>query len=851
MGKILYLRGHNKIMQHKNNIQSSNIKKQYSILLVDDDPHIIKVIGNNLAETGYRITTANSGERAFELLNKTPFDLVIADMIMGQIDGMQVLEKAKELYPETMVMILTGLGDLASAIDAFRLGVDDYLLKPLMLEELHFRVEDCLRKYEDKNKIKQDEEKLKYAQNIIDSSLDMIVSTDNERRIVEFNRAAEKTFGYRKEEVLGKDVNILYASHEEGKELREKGAKSESFVGEITNKRKDGSTFPALLSVAFMRDKTGVPIGAVGVSRDITEIKETQVQLARAKESAEFYAQELKQSLEVSESLRLEMEKAKKQAEAADRAKSEFLASMSHEIRTPMTAVIGMSDLLWETPLSFEQKRFLDAIRSSGENLLQLINDILDLSKVEAGQIELEKTPFDLIGLVSGICETQAFHSRKKNLELVWWIAPGIETLLLGDPVRLGQILTNLIGNAIKFTEKGELFVKVKRHGVPGQTVSEGADSEQKLEKDRTIELLFSVSDTGIGIPSEKREFIFDRFTQADSSTTRKYGGTGLGLTISRRLTELMGGSIWVESEVGQGSTFYFTARFEVQSDKKYVQTPEADITDVKILIIDDNATNRMVLSEMVSRWGALVTEKEDGNQGLAELKSAKDAGNPYDLVLLDSKMPGLDGFQVAEQIKEDPVLSCPVIMMLISDGQKFAKERSKELEITDYLLKPIKWSDLKEAVISSLNRIDSSNAEQPRVKERAVREELTPSHILIVEDNEQNRILIETFLKKTPYTLDTAENGKIAVEKFKNDKYNLVLMDIEMQIMDGYKATKEIRKWEAENQAKPTPIIALTAHTLEEHRQKSLDAGCSDHLSKPIKKADLLKAIEKYTLKS
>ncbi|MES0446582.1 MAG: response regulator [Desulfobacterales bacterium] len=810
-------------MKQKNNIQSSNIKRQYSILLVDDDPHIVKVIGNNLEETGYRITTANSGERAFELLNKTPFDLVIADMVMGQIDGMQVLEKAKELYPESMVMILTGLGDLSSAIDAFRLGVDDYLLKPLMLEELHFRVEDCLKKFEDKKKIKQDGEKLRYAQNIIDSSLDMIVSTDNERRIVEFNRAAEKTFGYRKEEILGKDVNLLYANIEEWKKLREKGLKTEKFAGEITNRRKDGSTFPSLLSVAFMRDKTGEAIGAVGVSRDITEIKETQEQLASAK----------------------------KQAEAADRAKSEFLASMSHEIRTPMTAVIGMSDLLWETPLSFEQKRFLDAIRSSGENLLQLINDILDLSKVEAGQIELEKTPFDLIGLVSGICETQAFHSRKKDLELVWWIAPGIETRLLGDQVRLGQILTNLIGNAIKFTEKGELFVEVKRHEVTGQATAEDADSGRKLEKDGTVELLFSVTDTGIGIPPDKREFIFDRFTQADSSTTRKYGGTGLGLTISRRLTELMEGRIWVESKVGQGSTFYFTARFEVQSDKKYVQTPEADITNVKTLIIDDNAKNRMVLSEMVSRWGALVTEKEDGKQGLAEMRLANDAGDPYSLVLLDSQMPGLDGFQVAESIKEDPVLSGSVIMMLTSGDRKFAKERAKELGITDYLLKPIKWSDLKDAVMAAQSRKDYAPAERPRVTKPAVREELTPSHILLVEDNEQNRMLIQTFLKKTPYTLDTAENGKIAVEKFKADQYNLVLMDIEMQVMDGYIATKEIRKWEAENQVNPTPVIALTAHALVEHRQKSLDAGCSDHLVKPIKKADLLNAIEKYALKS
>ncbi len=842
-------------MKQKNNLQSSIFKRQYSILLVDDDPFIINVICNNLEEKGYQVTTADSGERAFELLNKTTFDLVITDLVMEQIDGIQVLEKAKELYPETMVIILTGFGNMTSAINAFRLGVDDYLLKPLRLEELYFRVENSLEKRENKKKIKQAEEALRsakeYAQNIINSSLDMIVSVDNDRRIVEFNRAAEETFGYRKEEVLGKDVNLLYASPDEGEKLREKALKTENFVGEITNIKRDGSTFPSLLSIAFMRDKAGEAIGAVGVSRDITELKETQEQLASAKESAEFYAQELKQSLEVSESLRVEMGKAKKQAETADHAKSEFLASMSHEIRTPMTAVIGMSDLLWETPLSFEQKRFLDAIRSSGENLLQLINDILDLSKVEAGQIRLEKTQFDLINLVSGICETQAFHARKKNLELVRWIAPGIETQLLGDQVRLGQILTNLIGNAIKFTEKGEVFVEVKQQEIPGQTKAESMNSGSKQEAACTNELMFSVTDTGIGIPPEKMDVVFDRFTQADSSTTRKYGGTGLGLAISRQLAELMEGRMWVESKVGQGSTFYFTVRFKALSDKKYVQIPEADITGIKTLIIDDNATNRMVLSEMVSRWGALVVEKEDGKQGLAEMRRAKDAGDPYGLVLLDCRMPDMDGFQVAEYIKENPVLSGPVIMMLTSDDRKSGVKRGKELGITDYLLKPIKWSDLKRAVMGALGRKEVAAHEQPEQAKPAAEKDLSPLHILLVEDDEKNRMVIQIFLEKTPYIIDTAENGKIAVEKFATGKYDLVLMDIEMPVMDGYTAINKIRQWEAKNNIKTTPIIALTAHALVEHRQKSLDAGFTDHLAKPIKMANLLDAIGKYALKS
>jgi len=548
-------------------------------------------------------------------------------------------------------------------------------------------------------------------------------------------------------------------------------------------------------------------------------IAERTTELARANEQLEL---ELIKRRKVEESLR----QAKEAADTANRAKSEFLATMSHEIRTPMNAIIGMADLLWETPLTPEQQKYVHIFRRAGENLLSLINDILDLSKVEAGRLELENINFDLEEVVGKTSEMLAMHAHGKGLELAYRISPDVPTLLVGDPNRLRQVLINLMGNAIKFTEKGEVVLRV--------------ENEHQVKDS----LLFSVSDTGIGILPEKLDTIFKSFTQADSSTTRQYGGTGLGLTISKRLVELMGGRIWVESKVGQGSTFYFTARFGLQPESRRFMS-SVDMKEIRTLIVDDNATSRSILREMLIGWGAKVTELGKGEQIFTELERAKKVSEPYRLLLLDSSMPGMDGFQVAEHMKGNPGIA--TIMMLTSDNYSENITKVRELGIAGYVVKPVNQSTLVDTIATALNYTKVVPGEQLPVARPAPSEDHRSLRILLVEDFEDNRLLIQSYLKKMPYQIDIAENGEIAVEKFKSGSYDLVLMDMQMPVMDGYAATREIRKWERERGVEPTCIIALTASAFKEDTQRSLDAGCTAHITKPIKKATLLETIKKY----
>jgi PAS domain S-box-containing protein len=640
---------------------------------------------------------------------------------------------------------------------------------------------------------------------IVNASQDAIIDVSLEARIATWNPAAEKTYGYTAEEAIGKGIDLFVPPEE----LEVTAARTQRVIEtaepvswERHAGKKDGTSFVYAVNLFPILDLSGRIISVAGIERDITALKETERQLVAAREAA-F---------------------------AASQAKSEFLSIMSHEIRTPMTAILGMAELLAEGELNIEQHRYIEILNNNGHALLDLINSILDLAKIESGRLTLEHIAFDLAEVVEKSAQTLAIRAHAKGLELIVNIAPEVPVALLGDPLRLRQVLINLIGNAIKFTEHGEVAVSVGRECAPGNP----------------LRLKFSVRDTGVGIAKEKLPALFATFSQADSSTARKYGGSGLGLAIVQRLVTLMQGEVTMRSELGKGSVFSFTAPFEPR-----LVSPAAalwpDLDKIPVLIVDDNQTAREVLRKTFIDHAARATEAASYAAATAEISNAVSAGQPPRIVLLDDRITGHDPGELTQLITAASRCGASIVAMIHCDNLAADISRLRSLKLESYLVKPINMRELAKLM---RHVIVGNSSERPKEQRRLAKDAGPPLpvdrplKILFADDSIDNRTLVRAFLKKTLYHLDEVENGRQAIDSVIAGKYDLVLMDIQMPEVDGYAATRAIRDWEREHNRARTPIIALTASVFSDAVRLTRAAGCDAHVGKPVSKAALLRAV-------
>jgi PAS domain S-box-containing protein len=671
---------------------------------------------------------------------------------------------------------------------------------------------------------KKREDEIQRLSCAVEQSPSSVMITDAEGNIEYINPKFTELTGYTPEDALGKTPRILKSGKTplaEYKKLWKTIKSGKEWRGEFSNKKKNGILYWEHTSISSVKNSEGNITHFVSVNEDVTDRRHMEKMI---KKSEEVAIVKMKEATE-----------AKENAEVATTAKSEFLANMSHEIRTPMNGIMGMTDLLLDTKLTREQREFTDTVRDSADALLTIINDILDFSKIEAGKMEIENIDFDLHIAVESTIDILAVKAHEKYLELSCFIDPEVPSLLRGDPGKLRQVIINLVNNAMKFTKEGEVAISV--------------NMEEETELHVTVR--FAVKDTGIGIPADRMDRLFKSFSQVDASTTRKFGGTGLGLTISKQIAELMGGHIGVESKEGKGSTFWFTAVLEKQPlDQQQAPIKLGDIENMRVLVVDGYDTNRHIFRKYLESWHCRVEEAVSAEEVMEKLRDAADRSDPFKIALIDCCMPEKDGESLGREIKADPQLKDLILVMLTSVGRRGDAELFSKLGFAAYLPKPIKKTQLFEClqiVTGKTEKVKKDTPEQIVTQYSISEDHKQRVHILLVEDNMVNqKIALRILEKKLGYHADVATNGKEAIESLERSDYDLVLMDCQMPEMDGYEATSTIRDQDSAVRNHNIPIIAMTANAMKGDREKCLEAGMDDYVTKPINMQELADAIER-----
>jgi two-component system, sensor histidine kinase and response regulator len=836
-------------------------KANIEILVVEDSTIQAELLRRTLTHHGYTVYIAHHGAHALEIVRERRPTLILSDIAMPVMDGYAMCQaiKSDPALQDIPVILLTALADPEDIIRGLNAKADNYLTKPYDESTLLARIEHLLANQELRKDARlQIGIELFFAgkKHIIDADrrqiLDLLISTfegavqqnrelvhrtqalqaSEERyrallentfsgfyratsagQFLEVNPAYVKMLGYAtKEELLRVDIPAtLHASPAEYEEFQTR-LLAEGAMKDYTARlrRKDGREIIVEANVRVVKDAEGTVLYFEGFVNDVTERRQVQSAMQQAKEAAE----------------------------AANQAKSEFLANMSHDIRTPMNGIIGMAELALDTDLSAEQREYLHVVKSSADSLLRLLNDILDFAKIEARKLDLEALEFRLRDSLENTLKTLATRAYEKGLELACRIAPGVPDMLVGDAARLRQVLVNLVGNAIKFTERGEVIVEVDTltaEATPGDVSADGS-----------VGLHFSVRDTGIGIPAEKQAMIFEAFTQADTSTTRQYGGTGLGLAISAQLVALMGGKLWVESLSGEGSTFHFTLHFRPQPDQGLpVMPPELHrLHNTPVLIVDDNATNRHILVETFTQWQARPIAVTSGRAALEALMKTQKSGGVFGLTLIDAQMPKMDGFALVEWLTRHPLPAGPRVMMLTPGSDRSDIARCQALGVAAYVRKPVTQSSLLAALRTIHDSPHLPDHRPQAATPPAVDRQQAPLHILLAEDNLVNQTLAMRLLEKRGYAVVVARTGKEALAAWTREPFDIILMDVQMPEMDGFEATAAIRAAER-LKGGHTPIIAMTAHAMAGDRQRCIDAGMDGYISKPIQAQALYETID------